>query len=113
MSGFLESHSQRRVWAGVCAAPRSRAGIDYLYDEEGIPYAGVCRSADDSSSPVPFTMITNNHGYVLDLLDANGDTFASYRYTPEVCRSPRAPRRSRPASGCHAGSWLRRGLCDP
>jgi hypothetical protein len=56
--------------------------LDYLYDEEGVPYAGIYRSPSDSTSPTTFTMITNNHGDVLELLDANGDAFASYRYDP-------------------------------
>jgi RHS repeat-associated protein len=56
--------------------------IDYLYDEDGTPYGGVYRSPANSTSPVPFTMITNNHGDVLELLDAAGNAFAAYRYDP-------------------------------
>lgn len=47
-----------------------------------MPYGGVYRSPADSTSPIAFTMITNKHGDVLELLDANGDAFASYRYDP-------------------------------
>jgi RHS repeat-associated protein len=56
--------------------------IDYLYDEDGTPYGGVYRSPSNSTSPTYFTMITNGHGDVLELLDANGNAFASYRYDP-------------------------------
>jgi RHS repeat-associated protein len=56
--------------------------IDYLYDEDGVPYGGVYRSPANSTSPVPFTIITNNHGDVLELLDAAGNAFAAYRYDP-------------------------------
>lgn len=54
--------------------------IDYLYDEEGVPYGGIYRSPASSVSPTYFTMITNGRGDVLELLDANGNPFASYRY---------------------------------
>lgn len=56
--------------------------IDYLYDEEGVPYGGVYRSPSGGSNPTYFTMITNDHGDVLELLDSNGSPFASYRYDP-------------------------------
>jgi RHS repeat-associated protein len=56
--------------------------IDYLYDEEGVLYGGVYRSPATSSSPTSFNVITNDHGDVLELLDANGAAFASYRYDP-------------------------------
>jgi RHS repeat-associated protein len=56
--------------------------IDYLYDEEGTVFGGVYRSPASSTSPTYFTMITNDHGDVLELLDANGVAFASYRYDP-------------------------------
>jgi len=54
--------------------------IDYLYDEEGVPYGGVYRSPTDTGSPVFFAVLTDQHGDVLELLDANGDPFAGYRY---------------------------------
>jgi len=54
--------------------------LDYLYDEEGTPYGGVYRSPAASSSPTYFTMITSGHGDVVELLDASGAAFASYRY---------------------------------
>jgi RHS repeat-associated protein len=56
--------------------------IDYLYDEEGAVYGGVYRSPATQASPTVFTMITNDHGDVLELLDANGAAFAAYRYDP-------------------------------
>jgi RHS repeat-associated protein len=56
--------------------------IDYLSDEEGVPYGGVYRSPADSTSPTYFAMITNDHGDVLELLDGAGNAFAAYRYDP-------------------------------
>jgi RHS repeat-associated protein len=56
--------------------------IDYLYDEDGTPYGGVYRSPANSTSPIPFTIVTNNHGDVLELLDASGGAFGAYRYDP-------------------------------
>ena len=54
--------------------------IDYLYDEEGTPYGGVYRSPTDTGAPIFFAMLTTDRGDVLELLDANGDPFAGYRY---------------------------------
>ena len=54
--------------------------IDYLYDEEGNPYGGVYRDPSTSTSPVFFSMVTTDRGDVVELLDANGVPFASYRY---------------------------------
>ena len=56
--------------------------IDYLYDEEGAVYGGVYRSPSTSASPTVFSVITNDHGDILELLDANGAAFAAYRYDP-------------------------------
>jgi len=54
--------------------------IDYLYDEEGVPYAGIYRSPASSVSPVLFALIASERGDVLELLDSNGDAFTAYRY---------------------------------
>ena len=54
--------------------------IDYLYDEEGNPYGGVYRDPSTSTSPVYFSMATTDRGDVVELLDASGVPFASYRY---------------------------------
>jgi RHS repeat-associated protein len=54
--------------------------VDYLYDEDGTPYGGVYRSPSTSTSPTYFTIMTNDHGDVLELLDASGNAFAAYRY---------------------------------
>jgi RHS repeat-associated protein len=54
--------------------------IDYLYDEEGALYGGVYRSPATSTSPTYFTAVTNDHGDVLELCDADGVAFAAYRY---------------------------------
>ncbi|HQF52651.1 MAG TPA: hypothetical protein PLE63_06930, partial [Thermoleophilia bacterium] len=54
--------------------------IDYLYDEEGALYGGVYRSPAASASPTYFTAVTDAHGDVLELCDADGAAFAAYRY---------------------------------
>jgi RHS repeat-associated protein len=54
--------------------------VDYLYDEEGALYGGVYRSPATSASAVYFTAVTNDHGDVLELCDADGAAFAAYRY---------------------------------
>ena len=54
--------------------------IDYLYDEEGALYGGVYRSPAASASPTHFTAVTDDHGDVLELCDADGAAFAAYRY---------------------------------
>ena len=54
--------------------------VDYLRDEEGTPYGGVYRSPATSTSPTYFTTITDSHGDVCELLDANGNAFAAYHY---------------------------------
>jgi RHS repeat-associated protein len=54
--------------------------ITYLYDEYGRPYGGVYRDPADTSSPVFFGMVVTDRGDVVELLDANGDPFAAYRY---------------------------------
>ena len=54
--------------------------IDYLYDENGVPYGGLYRSPTDTGSPVFFALLTTDRGDVVELLDANGDLFAGYRY---------------------------------
>ena len=54
--------------------------IDYLYNENGTPIGGIYRSPANSTSPVFFAVITNSHGDVCELLDANGNAFAAYHY---------------------------------
>jgi len=54
--------------------------IDYLYEEEGTLYGGVYRSPATSTGPTYFTVVTNDHGDVLELCDADGAAFAAYRY---------------------------------
>jgi len=54
--------------------------IDYLYDEEGRPYAGTYRCPADSTSPTLFVVITTDRGDVVQLLDEEGDAFVAYRY---------------------------------
>ncbi len=54
--------------------------IDYLYNEEGTPIGGVYRSPATSTSPAFFAIVTNSHGDVCELLDANGNAFATYHY---------------------------------
>lgn len=54
--------------------------INYLYDEEGRPFGGIYRSPGDSTSPKYFSILTNDHGDVLELCDADGAAFAAYRY---------------------------------
>ena len=54
--------------------------VDYLYNENGTPIGGVYRSPATSTSPVFFAIITNSHGDVCELLDANGNAFAAYHY---------------------------------
>jgi RHS repeat-associated protein len=56
--------------------------IDYLYDEEGALYGGAYRSPATSASATYFSIVTNDHGDVLELLDGAGNAFAAYRYTP-------------------------------
>jgi RHS repeat-associated protein len=54
--------------------------VDYLYDEEGALYGGVYRSPATSTSPIYFTAVTNDHGDVHELCDADGHAFAAFRY---------------------------------
>jgi RHS repeat-associated protein len=54
--------------------------IDYLHDENGVPYGGVYRSPATSTSPTYFTMVTDGRGDVVELLDAAGNPFAAYHY---------------------------------
>jgi RHS repeat-associated protein len=54
--------------------------IDYLYDENGVPYGGLYRSPTDTGSPLFFAMVTTDRSDVVELLDANGHPFAGYRY---------------------------------
>ena len=48
-----------------------------LYDEEGALYGGVYRSQATSTSSTVFSVTANDHGDVLELLDANGAAFAA------------------------------------
>ena len=54
--------------------------ITYLYDENGDAYAGIYRNPQSSSTPIEFGMVTTDRGDVVELLDAAGTPFASYRY---------------------------------
>ncbi len=54
--------------------------LTYLYDEYGKPYAGVYRSPQTSTTPEVFALVTTDRGDVAELLDANGEPFAAYRY---------------------------------
>ncbi len=54
--------------------------VDYFYDEEGTPFGGLYRTPSSSTSPTYFSIVTNDHGDVLELCDADGDAFAGYRY---------------------------------
>ncbi len=62
------------------ASANLSANIDYLYDENGVPYGGVYRSPATSTSPTYFTMVTDDRGDVVELLDAAGNPFAAYHY---------------------------------
>lgn len=52
--------------------------ITYLYDAEDKAYGGVYRS--NAQSATPFCLVTTAHGDVIALTDAQGRSFASYRY---------------------------------
>jgi RHS repeat-associated protein len=54
--------------------------ITYLYNESDDPYAGVYRGPAASTAPVNFGMVVTDRGDIVELLDANGDPFAAYRY---------------------------------
>jgi RHS repeat-associated protein len=54
--------------------------LDYLTDEEDRPYGAVYRSPASSTSPLYFSIVTNDRGDVLALADADGAVFAAYRY---------------------------------
>ena len=84
IDGFA-SHERLLSGAGepmINGSPTNRdtLQIDYLYDENGVPYAGVYRSPASSTSPVVFGMVTSDRGDVLELLDTNGNAFACYHY---------------------------------
>ena len=51
--------------------------VAYLYDGQSRPYAGVYSTA---ATTTPFQMVTTDRGDVVELLDASGARFASYRY---------------------------------
>lgn len=53
--------------------------INYVYDESGRPYLGIYRSTAQGSLVI-FTLLSNDRGDVLSLLDSSGAPFASYRY---------------------------------
>jgi RHS repeat-associated protein len=54
--------------------------IDYLCDEESVPFGGVYRSPASSTSPTYFTLVTSDRGDTVELCDADGAAFAAYRY---------------------------------
>ncbi len=59
--------------------------ITYLYDEYGRPYGGLYRDTTDVNptkwpEPVFFALVTTDRGDVVELLDADGNPFAAYRY---------------------------------
>ena len=45
-----------------------------------MPWGGVYRSPATSTSPTYFTMVTDDRGDVIELLDAAGNPFACYHY---------------------------------
>lgn len=51
--------------------------VSYFYDEDARLYGGAYRGG---GAAVPFAAITTDRGDVVELLDANGDPFAAYRY---------------------------------
>jgi RHS repeat-associated protein len=59
------------------------AGVDYLYDEEGAAWGGVYRSSSGGSlTTVYFSIVTDDRGDVVELLDRSGSPFCAYRYDP-------------------------------
>jgi YD repeat-containing protein len=52
--------------------------LRYLYDEEQRPYAGIY--LPDEGEPVFFALVCDEAGNVVELLDADGESFAAYRY---------------------------------
>ena len=51
--------------------------VSYLYDGQSRAYAGVYSTA---ATTTPFQLVTSDRGDVVELLDAGGARFASYRY---------------------------------
>jgi RHS repeat-associated protein len=74
------AHASSSTCEAATAAEHESWQIDYLYDEEGVPYGGVYRSPANSRSPLYFSMIATDRGDVVELLDRDGDAFAAYRY---------------------------------
>ena len=70
-----------KLMSMTVTAGSSTYRIDYLYDENGTPYGGVYRSPATSTSPTYFTIVTDQHGNVRELLDAAGNPFIAYNYT--------------------------------
>lgn len=60
---------------------RTSATVSYLYDDVGRAYAGSYESTKSGvSNRALFRVMTDDHGDVLALADASGDTFAKYSY---------------------------------
>ena len=51
--------------------------VSYLYDASGRAYAGTYKTA---TATTVFRLVTTDRGDVVELLDVNGNRFASYRY---------------------------------
>jgi RHS repeat-associated protein len=82
---YFDGETQGASWDGAAAASASTLTapgyrIDYLHDEEGVPYGGVYRELPAGGNRTYFSMITTDRGDVVELLDRNGDPFAAYRY---------------------------------
>ena len=53
--------------------------ITYFTDESGRPFAATY-AGSDTTTPLMFQLVTTDHGDVVELLDAGGAAFATYRY---------------------------------
>lgn len=73
------THDSLTLLGLVSESSGSTTKLTYLYDDAGRPYAGLV-TLPGTTTPVVFGTVTTDRGDVVELLDASGDAFATYRY---------------------------------
>ncbi|MBP3538543.1 MAG: RHS repeat-associated core domain-containing protein [Oscillospiraceae bacterium] len=77
----VSGEQHKYVWQGSTLVSEYYGGksLEFFYDESGVPY-GFSYKSSSSAAPAMYYYVTNLQGDVTNVLDASGNTVASYTY---------------------------------
>ena len=77
----VNGEQHKYVWQGSTLVSEYYGGktLEFFYDESGVPY-GFSYKSSSTAAPAMYYYVTNLQGDVTNVLDASGNTVASYTY---------------------------------